>query len=982
MARKKKTASSAPISSTDITNAKDKRPPFPIVGIGASAGGLEALQAFFDAMPPASGIAFVVVTHLDPIHISLLPELLQKHTKMQVFQVEDGIFVQPNTVHIIPPNKELKLSNGRLRLSELRQPRGANLPIDSFFRSLAQDQGAHAACIILSGTGTDGTLGLKAIKGELGLVIVQDEESAHYDGMPRSAIATGLVDYTLPPGEMPAALISYMQHARAGTGQQKTSNQPTAAILGEVYSLLRGHTRHDFSLYKENTIIRRIERRMAVHQLVDAAAYARYLQENAGEIDILFKELLIGVTSFFRDPQAFAALRGLLIDYLKDKERDYNFRVWVPGCSTGEEAYSIAILLQECMQELKSYFNVQIFGTDIYEMAIHAARRGVYPLSIAGDLGEQRLASFFRREEQGYQINKAIREMLVFAPQDLIQDPPFTKLDLLSCRNLLIYFSTDLQKRLLPIFHYSLKENGTLFLGTSETTGAASDLFASKDTKAKLFASNPLALPIYKTTDFPIAERRQRVAGTAPTNQQYQDLNAIRLIETILQQSDTPPCVLVDSDNNILYVHGRTGRFLEPAIGRANAQILQMARPGLRGALATAIREAHISRKKVVCEKLRVEQDSTDSLVNITVNPLLEQPPLHDVLLVSFEVIDTPEQQQDKKSPSAKRAAAKSAAELEQELHSTRDQLQSTIEELESSNEELKSSNEELQSTNEELQSTNEELETSKEELQSLNEESTTVNAELQSHIDELTRTHDDMENLLNSTRIATLFLDVDLCIHRFTPQMTQTIALTEGDIGRPITDLAVDLQDVDLNTIARQVLDTLTPQKMEVSSATDRFFSLRISPYRTLNNVIDGVVITLDNITQLKELENKLRFSEERYRLVLESSSLVVAHIDRELRYTWIHNTHADFDQTDYLGKRDDEIANDEGTRQLVQLKEQVLKTGVGASAEISFPLSGGKRTYNINAAPLRDATGAIVGITTVSLDISEHKETKNNAE
>ncbi len=977
MARKKKDAPDAPTPFIEQTHT-DTKSAFPVVGIGASAGGLEAFGAFFKAMPPTSGMAFVLVAHLDPTHISLLPELLQKHTEMPVLQVKDGMVVQPNIVHIIPPNRDLQLSNGVLYLTELKQPRGNNLPIDAFFRSLAQDQGAHAVCIILSGTGSDGTLGLKAIKGELGLVIVQDEESAGYEGMPRSAIATHLVDYVLPPHKMPEALINYMQHTRNVEQGQESSPQITSAILFNVYALLRTHTHNDFSLYKENTIIRRIERRMAVHQIVDAPVYVRYLQENEREVNILFKELLIGVTSFFRDPASFATLANLLLEALRDKPRDYNFRVWVPGCSTGEEAYSIAILLQECMQQLKSYFNVQIFATDIDDLSINTARAGFYPLSIASDVGPERLTSFFLQEGNGYHIKKNIREMLVFAPQNMIQDPPFTKLDMLSCRNVLIYFGADLQKKLLPIFHYSLKTNGILFLGSSETTSNAADLYTVKNKKAKIFTSNIQPPATYKPIGLRAVQRH--VSGNSETDQdpRNKEFVSIRLVEAILQQSDTLPCVLVDTENNILYVHGHTGRFLEPAIGRINTNIVDMARNGLKGELAAAIREAHISRKKVVRTDLRVEQHMGHQRVHLTVNPLLEQTALHDLLLISFEAVEAAKRP---KSKGGKSQDSNTEA-LELELHATKDHLQSTIEEFETTHEELKSANEELQSANEELQSTNEELETSKEELQSLNEESATVNAELQSRIDELTHAHDDMKNLLDSTQIATLFLDSDLHIKRFTPKMTEIIALTKGDIGRPIGDLASKLEDIDLSQIAQRVLDSLHSETIEVSTtevstANKCFFSLRVLPYRTVNNIIDGVVITLDDTTQSKKLETELQHSESLYRLVLKNADLVVAHTNRELRYSWIHSEDPNFSDSLYLGKRDDEIADSEGSRQLTQLKEQVLRTGVAANAVITLPSSEGERTYSISAEPTRDATGTTSGVTTISLAISDRQKT-----
>ena len=872
--------------------------PFPIVGIGASAGGLEAFEEFFRAMPADSGMAFVLVAHLDPTHVSLLPELLQKHTQMRVFQVEDGMVVEPNAVYVIPPNKDLNLFNGVLQLMDLTHPRGARLPIDSFFRSLAQDQGSNAVCIILSGTGSDGTLGLKAIKGELGMVMVQDETSARYDGMPRSAIVTNLADYVLPPEKMPENLVLYVQHAKRRTDSRLAAGTgPVTSALQKVYALLCTRTNHDFSMYKENTICRRIERRMHVHQLDDVAGYVRYLQESEREIDVLFKELLIGVTSFFRDPQAFETLKGILLQHLAGRPKDYNFRVWVPGCSTGEEAYSIAILLQECMEELKAYLNVQVFGTDIDDEAIDVARTALYPPSIASDVSPERLPRHFLQEDEGYRIRKTIRETLVFALQNVIRDPPFTKLDLLCCRNLLIYLDPELQQRLLPVFHYSLKPDGILFLGSSETVGSAVELFGARDKKWKIFTRKQSVSAAPPAPDFPLVSREperpeRHVAGTV---QQAEELSALQLVETILQASDTPPCAIVDAGCNLLYIHGRTGRFLEPATGRTSVNVLEMARPGLKTELSAALREVAVHRKEVVRRGVRVEQDGGHLHVDLLVRPILEQTPVRGLLMIVFdEAAAPPKEAASTKRPAGTKKKGRTAEELERELQHMQENLRTTIEELETSNEELKSTNEELQSTNEELQSTNEELETSKEELQSLNEESATVNAELQNRVEELSQTHDDMKNLLDGTQIATLFLDMGYRIQRFTPKMTEIIPLTGSDIDRPITDLAIHLEDVDLMKLSEKVLDTLIPEMREVMGKDQRFFSMRILPYRTVNNVIDGVVITLEDITRRRQVEEELRVSEGRMRSILRLSGDGIYEIDLSGKIVFANEAYA----------------------------------------------------------------------------------------
>ena len=837
---------------------------FPIVGIGASAGGLEAFEAFFKAMPADCGMAFILVPHLDPTHVSILPELLQKHTAMPVEQIHDNSAVAMNKVYVIPPNKELSILNGVLYLMDLTQPRGVNLPIDTFFRSLARDQGARAIGIILSGTGTDGTLGLKAIKGEAGMVMVQDEESAKYGGMPHSAIGTGLADYILPVQEMPAQLIKYTRHAGRRAVPRITTNVGDAPDqLQKIFVLLRARTDHDFSLYKKNTICRRVERRMHVHQIDELGDYVRYLRESKHELEILFRELLINVTSFFRDPQAFDVLRDkVLPKLLADKPEDYTVRSWIPGCSSGEEAYSVAILLQECMGAMQRHFNVQVFGTDIDEEAVNAARTGLYPASICADLSAERLSRHFVKEDDGqYRIKKHIREMLIFAPQNIIKDPPFTKLDLLCCRNLLIYLEPELQQKLLPMFHYSLRPDGILFLGSSETIGQAHDFFAPVDKKWKIFRRKPSSAVGPLVLEFPTPPAQEGPQPEVPESvRRLEELSAVQLVETILQQSDTPPCAIIDEAYNVVYIHGRTGRYLEPAAGRASVNLLEMARPGLKGDLAAALRSVGQHKQEVVASGLRVEQNGGHLYLNLTVRPVLEKTVMRGMMMVVFE--ETPEPQKPKSKPERRvsRGKSKEVVDLEQELQSTREDLQTTIEELETSNEELKSTNEELQSTNEELQSTNEELETSKEELQSLNEEAATVNAELQSRIDELSKANDDMRNLLDSTEIATIFLDTELCVRRFTPSATEIIPLAGTDSGRPLDHFASNLKEVELTEYARLVLKELGVQEREVETKDGRWFIMRVRPYRTINNVIDGIVITFEEITRSKRAEAEIR--------------------------------------------------------------------------------------------------------------------------
>ena len=867
-----------------IIPARLIKPGCPVVGLGASAGGLEALDSFFRAVPESSGCAYVVVVHLDPTHISILPELLQKCTKMTVSQIADGMAVKPNHVYIIPPNKNVNIIGGALSLSDLGEPRSAIRPIDSFLRSLAQDQERNAVCIILSGTGTDGTIGARAVKGGSGMVIVQNEESAKYDGMPRSAIGTGLVDFILPPHKMPAQIVKYTRHAKLLSISDKDQAEDAAPIqLQKILVILRSRTNHDFSLYKRNTIYRRIERRMNVHQIDDISDYVHYLHDSEREADILFKELLIGVTSFFRDPDLFEHLQqNVFPKMLQGKPEDYTIRAWSAGCSSGEEAYTLAIALHEYMERSGTHYHVQIFGTDIDETAIDVARAGIYPESIESDLGPDRTRRYFIKEDSGrYIVKKQIREMLVFAPQNVIKDPPFTKLDLLCCRNLLIYLGTELQRRLMPVFNYSLKPNGILVLGSSETIGQATDLFAPQNKKLKVFTRKNTGAQPYRILAIPPpadAPTAQEIALPV-TVQKAEEISALQLVETILKQTVTPPCAIINDASDVVYIHGSTGRFLETPEGKISVNILEMARSGLKNELSSAIKEAATYNHEVTRKGLRIGHGDSRLFLDLTVKPILEQSAMRGLMMVIFEETTEPSKRgATKVEPKRPR---KSAEELEEELRYNKENLQTTIEELETSNEELKSTNEELQSTNEEMQSTNEELETSKEELQSLNEEASTVNTELQARIDELSITTDDMKNLLDSTHIATLFLDTDMNIRRFTPALKKIVPLAATDFERPIGELASRLIDVDIAEQSQKVLSELAMLELEVESRDNTMYLMRIRPYRTTANVIDGVVITFEDITESRHDRQTVMTSELMFRSLFELASDSVVLID-----------------------------------------------------------------------------------------------------
>ncbi len=835
---------------------------FPIVGIGASAGGLEALEQFLRRVPKGSGMAFVVVQHLDPTHRGILDELLQRATDMRVIQVKDETTVRPNCVYVIPPNKDMSILHGVLHLLKPVAARGLRLPIDFFLRSLAQDQQDHSVGVILSGMGSDGTLGVRAIKEKAGLVLVQEPATAKFDSMPRSAIDAGLADIVAPAEELSGKILTYLQRAPLITRTEMTPEDKKLSTLGKVIILLRNHSGNDFSFYKRNTLYRRIERRMGIHQISKMATYVRYLQENSQELDLLFKELLIGVTNFFRDPAAWEHLcQHALPALLASRSPGQALRAWVPGCSTGEEAYSLAIVLKEAVEGLKPKrkFTIQIFATDLDRNAIDKARSGIFPANIAADLSEARLKRFFTQEDHGYRVRKEIREMVIFAPQNLIMDPPFTKLDILSCRNLLIYLTPEVQKKLIPLFHYSLTPGGILFLGSAETVGDFTDRFAPLGGASRAFRrkefilrSEPVAFPSSFTAGPPI-RFEARPSAKPPASLQS-------LAEELIVQDYAPPAVLVSDTGDLLYISGRTGKYLEPATGNANLNLFAMAREGLRYELSDGFQKALRKKGRVMLHGLKVGTNGGTLFVDVSIQ-LLEKPgPLQGLVMIVFTDVPAPQTTPTARQSSKPVARSPRIAELEQELLHVKGESRATHEEMQTSQEEFRSANEELQSTNEELQSTNEELTTSKEEMQSMNEELQTVNTELRLKVDELSQASNDMKNLLDSTDIATLFLDRQLKVRRFTPQTANIIKLIPGDAGRPLTDLASNLRYPELTDDARGVLQKLVAVEKPIAALDGRWFTVRIMPYRTLDDRIDGVVITFSNISVSKTLEMKLR--------------------------------------------------------------------------------------------------------------------------
>ncbi len=838
-----------------------KKNGFYVVGIGASAGGLEAFEQFFSNMPADSGMAFVLVPHLSPEHKSLMAELLKRYTAMEIFEAREGMVVKPNHVYIIPPNRDLAINQGALLLRVPTEQRGVRHPIDYFFRSLAQDQADRSICVILSGTGTEGALGLRAVKGEGGLVLAQDVKDAKYDGMPASAIATGLVDHVLPAARMPELLLRYTRISSTRLTPPAVRLEEPVEALQKIHTLVKAKTGHDFTLYKQNTVIRRAHKRMALHQIESLDDYVVYLRNNPHEINSLFNELLIRVTSFFRDPEAFDILKSRALPHLLDKEHKTNsMRIWVPGCSTGEEAYSLAILCDEYLREHQNgRREIQIFATDIDMGAIDIARAGTYPESIAVDVSAERLNRYFVKRSGTYKIKEELRESVVFANQDLIKDPPFSRMDLISCRNVLIYMGAALQKRVLSIFHYALNPDGVLFLGSSETVGDSSDRYSIMDKRWKIFRSRHVdMLPVAAIELHPPFERagsaRMAVIAKAvrPPSENIGDVT-----ERMLLERYSPPCVVVNDKGDILYFHGKTGKYLEPASGKAALNVVEMARDGIRLEVRTGLRKVVTRKKDVLYEGLQVRTNGGYQPVNLEIRYITRPEHLEGLVMFVFnEVPAAPGEKATKAKILSREKTTEKLSAMEYALKSTQEHLQTTIEELETSNEELKSTNEELQSSNEELQSTNEELETSREELQSSNEELLTVNTELQHKIEELSEANGDIVNLLASTQVATIFLSYELRIRRFTPSAADVINILQTDVGRPLSDLSLKLDYPKLAADIDEVLRTLTQKERTVQHQEGRWYLVRMAPYRTTDNVIDGVVVTFVDITEQKRAQ------------------------------------------------------------------------------------------------------------------------------
>ena len=865
---------------------------FPIVGIGASAGGLETLEQFFNKMPENTGMAFVIVQHLDPNHVGMMPELLQRMTKMTVFQVTDCLYVKPNCVYVIPPNKSMSILNGTLHLFAPVETHGIRLPIDIFLRSLADDQQEKSIGIILSGMGSDGSLGLKAIKEKNGVVFVQDPYTAKFDGMPRSAVTTVIADIVAPVEELPSKLIDFLKFVPLSKTNPVIDSK-NKSNLDKIIILLREQTGHDFSLYKKSTLFRRIERRKGIHQIEKIENYVRFMQENPKETEILFKELLIGVTNFFRDTAVWDKLKEEVLPEMIEKLPNGSImRAWVTGCSTGEEAYSLAITFREVMDKIKKSRNIslQIFATDLDMDAIEKARKGVFPSNIITDVSPERLARYFKNDNDGYRINTAIREMVVFAPQNVIKDAPFTKLDLVTCRNMLIYMESELQKKVIRLFIYSLNPGGIMVLGTAETLGADVDGFQTIDPKLKIFKRTSLPMQT-GLLDFPSSFSVTNKIKPENLKIPKSEENLQTLANQILLDRFAPASVMVSEKGDIVYITGRTGKYLEPVSGKANWNIFAMLRDGLRQDLPLGFQKALKNFEPVKLHNLKVENDGKHQFVDVTIQQIEKPEALHGKIIIVFNDLPESAGVNTVHPKTGKQNSNIRNKELEGELRQSLEDLQTIREEMQTSQEELKSTNEELQSTNEELQSTNEELTTSKEEMQSLNEELQTVNIELQTKVTDYVQANNDMKNLLNSTDIATLFLDKELNIRRFTDPVTTIFKVRNADIGRPFTDLVTDLQYPEIGIDAVEVIRNLIYIEKSTVTKDGRWFDIKIMPYRTLDDHIDGLVLTFNDVSkfkkmeiELKEANEKLQKSKEtRYRKLFETAKDGILILDAD---------------------------------------------------------------------------------------------------
>jgi two-component system CheB/CheR fusion protein len=958
--------------------------PFPVVCVGASAGGLEAFTQLLEAMPTNTGMAFVLVSHLSPSHASHLAEILSRATRMPVNEVKDEPKVQPNHVYVIPPDRSKIIANGVLKLLPRREVRGQHHPIDLFLESLAQDQQNKSIAVILSGTGSDGTLGLDEIKAAGGICFAQDQ-SASYEGMPRSATMAGSVDFVLSPAAIAHELSEIARHAYVATPEPRLASPPEAPHFTKILNVLHQSMGVDFGHYKVTTLNRRIARRMALHRIDQLSEYAEYLRSRPAEIEALFQDILISVTSFFRDPEAFEILKTRIFPRITGEHSTSDaIRMWVVGCSTGEEAYSLAIMFSEFMEREGRVWPVQIFATDLNGAGVERARSGLYPKSISERVSPERLRRYFYEVDGQYRVAKSIRDMCVFARHNIAADPPFSRMDLITCRNLLIYLEPVLQQHLMPILHYALKATGFLWLGASETTGSFRELFEAEDQKYRFYVKK--AHTTHPPVPVPLVLNRgageRRTATDLPSGHQRRGEDVQREADRILLARYTPPGVLVTDELEILQFRGDTGPYIAPVSGRASLNLLKMMREGLllpvRSAVGRAKREATTVRK----ENVRVKSNGGSRLVDIEVVPVRMGHGGRECFLVLFHE----PQIQPERLPKVEQnnvEVEQETKQLKQELVATKEYLQSVIEQQEAANEELQSANEEVQSANEELQSINEEIETSKEEIQSSNEELATVNEELQTRNAELGQSNNDLMNLLASVQMAIVMLGPDLRIRRFTPMAEKMLNLIATDVGRPITDIKLNVDIPDLEQILVEVVETVQPYQREVQDKNGRWHSLRVRPYRTLDNRIDGAVVVLVDIDSIKRTENSLRTSEERLRITYDRAPVGIFETDLEGRFLRVNDAFVELtgrSRDSLLALRSQDITHPDDVAGDMEAFDRI-RTGTTPSVrrEKRYVREDGQAVWvELHRFAITDAQGQPSFTVGIAEDIGERKETE----
>ena len=951
----------------------------PVVGIGASAGGLEAFKTFFEKMPVESGIAFVMIPHLDPGHKSLMVEIIARYTEMAVLQVKDGMKIERDQVYIVPPNRNLTINDGKFTLLEIPRNRGINLPVDIFFRSLAVSKKEQAIGVILSGTMRDGAMGLKDIKEHGGLVIAQSPKTAQHDGMPQSAIDTGMVDFVLPIEEMPDAIVKYVSHPYIH-GETSAEDEDE---LNQVLAVIHSRTGHDFRSYKRNTLIRRSERRMGLRQIERMSDYIKVLNQDAQEADALLKDLLIGVTGFFREEQVWGKVRSDILPMMvKEAVPNTPIRVWIPACSTGEEAYTIALLIHDAFEKVNKHFSAQIFATDIDEEAIVTARRGIYPETIAAYVPAEYLKKYFSKEDGEYHVLRRVRESVVFAEQNLIGDAPFSSLNLISCRNLLIYLNQDIQQKIIELFHFSLQDSGCLVLGNSETIGYHTDLFETVSKEFRIYRR------IGKLTDrmqIPIMGYTSEYHGNRST--EIMDLSRkdlSKLMQNQLLKRFAPAAVLIDKNNEIVNFFGPTSQYLDLPQGDPIMEITSMVKEGLRLKLRGAIHKAAKNDTTITVEDAKVKRDNKYHSIKFSVSPIKGKDVRETFFLVSFQ--DKPSSELDTAKLDEPTSGEENLVQqLEAELVDTREDLQNTIEELETSNEELKASNEEMMSMNEELQSSNEELETSKEELQSMNEEINTVNAELREKVQDLERANDDIANLMNSTEVATVFLDNSMAIRRFTPAAKKLFNLIPSDVGRPIGDLVMRFNDPDLKIDAAGVMENEAVSYQEVEADENSWYIRRILPFKTQDNRVDGLVLTFSDISEIKEKEKIILDREQKYRVLVENANSAILRwgIDGKIRF---FNEYAQdsfgYDEDEIIGKDvgilvpDEDSGGNDLTELVKDLKHDPEKYKYNVNENVRK--DGSRFWMAWTNKPIYDEAGNVVEMLVVGSDITALKNTE----